>query len=168
MGGGTSSLTRCLCLTRLAPTGARTLAEEAVLTSQLPVTAPSASLVALHTSPTGRPRSRPCFTSGSEEARRGEPACLQTRRGALEPGPAAGPEEPGARLGRVPHRPAALARGWSAPFADQYQPIDFHSDRMKGSANDSKKPSRPRPDAINPARLRWPRHGPYDDRMALF
>lgn len=78
MGGGTSSLTRCLCLTRLAPTGARTLAEEAV---------PSASLVALHTSPTGRPRSRPCFTSGSEEARRGEPACLQTRRGALEPGP---------------------------------------------------------------------------------
>lgn len=67
--------------------GARTLAEEAVLTSQLPVSAPSASLVALHTSPTGRPRSRPCFTSGSEEARRGEPACLQTRRGALEPGP---------------------------------------------------------------------------------
>lgn len=87
MGGGTSSLTCCLCLTHLAPMGARTLAEEAVLTSQLPVTAPSASLVALHTSPTGRPRSRPCFTSGSEEARRGEPACLQTRRGALEPGP---------------------------------------------------------------------------------
>lgn len=110
----------------------------------------------------------PVLRVGPRKHGEASPHACRPAAGLWSRGRAAGPEEPGARLGRVPHQPAALARGWSAPFADQYQPIDFHSDRMKGSANDSKKPGRPRPDAINPARLRWPRHGPYDDRMALF
>lgn len=78
--------------------------------------------------------------------------CLVNTEG--EPGacgPTAVTEELVSRLEWVPHQPVQ-----TAPFTDQSQPIDSHGDRMKSSANDSKNPNRPRPDAINPAFLLRP------------